>query len=416
MIVNAHLCIVVGESLHQAIIPGLPDDLALRCLAKLSHGYHGLVETVSKKWKDLIRSSDFANYKAKEELCGNWLFVLTEGSDNEWVAYDPEADRWHPLPKIPSVHAEGRHYGFSCISVCNRFFVIGGSYSRNPAFPHLRPLVTNEVMQFDPFKKQWTNVASMITPRSHFACSVVSGKIYVAGGRNLSCTRGLALAEVYDPVADKWEELPPMPHAQMDCLGLSYKGKFHVLSDQVCLRDHNTSAVFSLSDGTWCTMEDIWPFSRSMQFAVQVIGDNRVYTVVDWGESLIKTRDTEKGEWYNLGSVPSVVLPDHCRQVEAFGYGFAALQHELYVLGGKALKWEQSGAGRFDIVKLDLVRVCNPLVKPLKWRETRPMIGSACGAVIGCASMEEESLGDQCFTLLGKSSFPVQPYQTRTMS
>lgn len=193
------------ESLHQAIIPGLPDDLALRCLTKLSHGYHGLVETVSKKWKDLIRSSDFANYKAREGLCGNWLFVLTEGSDNEWVAYDPEADRWHPLPKIPSVHAEGRHYGFSCISVCNQFFAIGGSYSRvNPAFPHHRPLVTNEVMQFDPFKKQWTNVASMITPRSHFACSVVSGKIYVAGGRNLSCTRGLALAEVYDPVADKY--------------------------------------------------------------------------------------------------------------------------------------------------------------------------------------------------------------------
>lgn len=193
----------------------------------------------------------------------------------------------------------------------------------------------------------------------------------------------------------RWEELPPMPHTQMDCLGLSYKGKFHVLSDQVGLPDLNTSEVFSLSEGTWCTMEDVWPFSRTMQFAVQVIGDNRVYTVVDWGESLIKTRDTEKGEWYNIGSVPSVVLPDHCRQLEAFGYGFAALRHELYVLGGKALKWEQSGAGRFDIVKLDLVRVCNPLVKPLKWRETRPMIGSARGTVIGCASMEEESSCDQ---------------------
>ncbi|KAK9934176.1 hypothetical protein M0R45_021328 [Rubus argutus] len=110
------------ESLHQAIIPGLPDDLALRCLAKLSHGYHGLLETVSKAWRDLIRSSDYANYKARERWCGNWLFVLTEGSKNEWVGYDPEADRWHPLPKIPTVHAEWKHYGFSSISVCNRFF------------------------------------------------------------------------------------------------------------------------------------------------------------------------------------------------------------------------------------------------------------------------------------------------------
>ncbi|XP_068334001.1 F-box/kelch-repeat protein At1g16250-like [Pyrus communis] len=380
------------ESLHQCVIPGLPDDLALRCLAMVSHGYHGLLETVSKTWRDLLRSSDYANYKAREEWCGNWLFVLTEGSNNEWVAYDSEADRWHPLPKIPTVHGDRKHTGFSSISVCNRFFVIGGSYEHNdPPVPHKKPLVTNEVMLFDPFKKQWTSVANMITPRTHFACSVVSGKIYVAGGRNLSCTRGLALAEVYVPVANKWEELPPMLNPQMDCLGLSYKGRFHVLSDQVGLPDQNTSEVFTPSEGTWCTVEDIWPFSRAMQFAVQVIGDNQIYTVVDWGESLIKTRDTERGEWYNIGSVPSVIFRDHPRQLEAFGYGFAALRRELYVLGGKALKWEQSGAGRFDIVKLGVVRVCNPSVKPLKWRETRPMTGSARGTVIGCASMEEES-------------------------
>lgn len=208
------------ESLHQAIIPGLPDDLALRCLAKLSHGYYGLLETVSKTWRDLIRSSDYANYKSRERWCGNWLFVLTEVSKNEWVGYDPEADRWHPLPKIPTVHAEWKHYGFSSISVCNRFFVIGGSYAwDSPAFPHQRPLVTNEVMQFDPFKKQWTNAASMLTPRSHFACSVVSGKIYVAGGRNLSCTRGLALAEVYDPVADKYAPIvAPSTDIIINCL------------------------------------------------------------------------------------------------------------------------------------------------------------------------------------------------------
>ncbi|XP_048321547.1 F-box/kelch-repeat protein At1g16250 isoform X2 [Ziziphus jujuba] len=383
--------------LRQSIIPGLPDDLALRCLAKLSHGYHGKLETVSKAWRDLIRSAEYGNYKARQGWCGNWLFVLTEGSKNEWIAYDPEADKWHPLP-IPKMlftttpHIDLKHFGFSCVSVCNRFYLIGGSYApHDSAFPHQRHFITNAVFQFDPFLKQWSNAASMVTSRSHFACCVVSGKIYVAGGRNLSTPRGLVLAEVYDPLTDKWEELPPMPNPQMDCLGLSYKGKFHVLSDQVGLPDQNTSEVFDPSDGTWCTVEDIWPFSRAMQFAVQVIEDDRIYTVVDWGESLIKTRDTEKGEWQNVGSVPSVVLPDHGRPLEAFGYGFAALRNELYVVGGKVLKWEESGAGRFDIVKLGLVRVCDPLVMPLKWRETKPMFGSACGSILGCASMEEGS-------------------------
>lgn len=191
--------------MNQSIIPGLPDDLALRCLAKISHGHHGLLQTVSKRWRDLIHSPDYACFKARQGWCGDWLFVLTEGSSDEWVAYDPQADRWHPLPKILTGHGDCKHVGFSCVSVGSRFLVIGGSYLLlDPAFPNQRPFVTDAVIQFDPYKKQWTSIASMQTPRSHFACSVISGKVYVAGGRNLSCTRGLALAEVYDPLTDKY--------------------------------------------------------------------------------------------------------------------------------------------------------------------------------------------------------------------
>lgn len=379
-------------SMQQDIIPGLPDDLALRCLAKVSHGYHGVLETVSKRWRDLIRSAEYANYKARQGWFGNWLFVLTERSSDQWIAYDPEADRWHPLPKIPRVLCGWQHFGFSCVCVSSKLYVIGGSFApTGSAFPRQSPVTTNEVMQFDPCTKQWTGVASMRTPRSHFACCVISGKVYVAGGGNLSQAKGLALAEVYDPVTDRWEELPPMPRLQMDCLGLSYKGEFHVLSDLVGLAELNTSEVFCPANNTWRTVLDIWPFSRAMHFAVQVMGDDQVYTVVDWGESLVKTRDTEKGEWYSVGSVPSVLLPQHSRALEAFGYGVSTLRNELYVLGGKVLKWEDAGAGRFNIVRLDVVRVCNPADRPLKWRETRPMCGLAGGSILGCASLEERS-------------------------
>lgn len=196
---------MVRETNNQAIIPGLPDDLALRCLARLSHGYHGLLETVSKGWRDVIRSSDYSNYKAREGWCGDWLFVLTEGSKNQWVAYDPEADKWHSLPKISENSSTGQHYGFSCVTVCNKFLVIGGSYApHDPIFPNQKPFITSDVVQYDPFTKCWSRAASMRTPRSHFACTVVSGKVYVAGGRSSSCARGLADVEVYDLVTDKY--------------------------------------------------------------------------------------------------------------------------------------------------------------------------------------------------------------------
>ncbi|KAL0651464.1 hypothetical protein Bca4012_094155 [Brassica carinata] len=383
----------IMDSTEQSIIPGLPDDLALICIAKLSHGHHGALECVSRGWRDLLRSADYSCFKARNGWSGTWLFVLTEQSKNQWVAYDPEADRWHPLPRTRAVQDGWHHSGFACVCVSNCLLVIGGCYAPSlSSFPHQKPVVTGDVMRFDPFKKEWKMVASMRTPRTHFACSAVSGKVYVAGGRNLTHSRGITSAEVYDPVADRWEELPAMPRPQMDCLGLSYRGSFHVLSDQVGFAEQSFSEVFNPLEMSWSTVEDIWPFSRAMQFAVQVMKSDRVYTIVDWGESLIKTRDTDEGEWYNVGSVPSVVLANHPRELEAFGYGFAALRDELFVIGGKVLKWEESGAGRFAIVRLSVVRVCNPLDRPLNWRETKPMCVPAGGSIIGCASLEESSL------------------------
>lgn len=186
------------EPMHQPIIPGLPDDLALGCLARLSHGYHGLLATVSKRWRDVMCSDDYSDYKAREGWCGDWLFVLTEGARNQWIAYDPEADRWHPIPLRP--HLQERWWsGFSCVCVNNKFLVIGGSYGKSEW-----PFISNEVVQFDPFRKEWSSAASMWISRSHFACCVIDGKIYVAGGRNSDCPRGLILAEVYDPLTDKY--------------------------------------------------------------------------------------------------------------------------------------------------------------------------------------------------------------------
>ncbi|KAM3221550.1 F-box/kelch-repeat protein isoform X1 [Capsicum annuum] len=384
---------LIRGTIDQPLIPGLPDDLALRCLAKISHGYHGTLETVCRGWRKLFRSAEYSNYKAREGWSENWLFVLAGESKNQWVAYDPEADRWHPLPRIPTSHPDQEHLGFSCVCVLNKFLLIGGTYgTRDPVFPHQGAVTTNEVFQFDPFRKEWRKVASMRTPRSHFACSVVSGKVYVAGGRNTSLIEGLALAEVYNPLTDKWEDLPPLPSPQTDCVGLPYDGKFYVLTDLVGLLEQETSIVFDPSDETWLRVDDIWPFSRALHLGIQVLDGGHICTVVDWGGSSIETRDVDDREWHHRGLVPPVILPDHPRPLEVFDYGFVALRNEIYVLGGRVLRWEEAGTGMFNIVKLRTVRVCNPLSLPLQWREIRPMCEPAFGSIIGCASMETRSL------------------------
>ncbi|XP_013584297.1 PREDICTED: F-box/kelch-repeat protein At1g16250-like [Brassica oleracea var. oleracea] len=247
-------------------------------------------------------------------------------------------------------------------------------------------------MRFDPFTKEWKMVASMRTPRTRFACAAVSGKVYVAGGCNLTQSSGVSSAEVYDPVADRWEDLLEIPRPEMNCswFGLSYKGSFHVLraGEQI------STQAFNPLEMSWSTVVDIWPLPRRMNYAVQVMKNDRLYSIVTQvlGGRLIQTRgDTDdEGEWYTLGSVPCVVvLPDDPREPQVLGHGFAALRDELYVIGGRFLKLEKSGAGGFE--RLSVVRVCDPLVRPLIWREAKPMCLPAAGPITGCVSLEESS-------------------------
>lgn len=183
-----------------------------------------------------------------------------------------------------------------------------------------------------------------------------------------------------------------MPRPQMNSsgLGLSYKGSFHVMSDQVGITEQISSGVFNPLEMSWSTVVDNWP--SLMNYTVQVMKDDRPYTIVDsgLGGNVIQTRDTDEGEWYSVGAVPCVVVPNHPGESSpVVGFGFAALRDELYVIGGHVRI--KSGAGRFELVRLSVVRVCNPLDRPLNWRETKPMCIPAGGLIIGCVSLEESS-------------------------
>ncbi|XP_038986010.1 F-box/kelch-repeat protein At1g16250 isoform X1 [Phoenix dactylifera] len=363
---------------YQAIIPGLPDDLALRCLARISHGYHGLLECISRKWRDAIRSMDYAHMKARHERCGNWLFVSTADGKGQWDAYDPDADRWHPLPTVPT-DCDESFCGFSCVSVCKKFLVIGGCYLYNK-----RSLAINDVILFDPFKKQWKRAANMQTARTDFACAVISNKVYVAGGGNSSCTGGLSSVEVYDPCADRWEDLPPMPFTLIECFSISYGGQFHVLGKREYNIQQDTYLIFNPVNQHWCIMEDLQLFCK-LTHNYTTIQNGNIYTILEEGS--IKKVDMDQKVWCTLGEFPAVVLPKHMRSLKPFTFGFVAFQQYLYVIGGMTLKYNLDTLS-YGIVKLNSNRFCDMRKLPLEWKDARPM-PIRSGRILGCAVMEE---------------------------
>ncbi|KAJ6823881.1 F-box/kelch-repeat protein [Iris pallida] len=363
----------------QDIIPGLPDDLALRCLAKISHGYHGMLECVSKIWRNALRSRDYSNLKATEGWCGNWLFVSTNvESKCQWDAYDPDADRWHPLPRLCRENLEG-HSGFSCVSICKRFLVIGGFYVQG-----IKKQTTNDVTMFDPFMKQWSRVSSMRTMRTDFACAVICGKVYVAGGSNSNCTGGLAAAEVYDPHLDRWEDLPPMPYPLIKCFSISHGNQFHVAGKKESNIEQDSYFIYDPVGQRWQIVTDLWPFSK-LSRRYTTVADGLIYTILEDGT--IKVIYPNSRDWSTLGVLPAVLLPEHARPLKPFGFYLIGFKWYLYVLGSKILKYD-SNTHAFDVVLLNATKCCDPKNMPLEWQDVRPM-PRPCGSILGCASMEE---------------------------
>ncbi len=128
--------------------------------------------------------------------------------DNAWE-YDPAADSWKALAPMPTKRGSP-----VAAVVGDRIYVIGGATtppgSKETAVHPTRPHVSvGAVEEYDPATNSWRQRSSMPTPRNHATTGVVTGKIYVIGGRVgggfiTSGSSNVDVVEEYDPAADTW--------------------------------------------------------------------------------------------------------------------------------------------------------------------------------------------------------------------
>ena len=131
-------------------------------------------------------------------------------------------------------------HGMAVGSVGGVAYVIGG-YRKSGSFLHSF-LDSNE--SFDPSANKWSEMAPMPSSRELTGTNsaVVGEKLYVIGGTD----RGQAsdLNEVYDPATNKWSKKAPMPTPRCHLAVIAHKGLIYALGGA------NTSGTT-----TFCTVE-----------------------------------------------------------------------------------------------------------------------------------------------------------------
>lgn len=181
-----------GES-SDIILPGLPNEIALDCLAKVPRLMHQHLLAVSKVWKTVL-SSQILNWNSSSKgLPKDYMYVnlmFSAIGDERFYAWNLENKTCLPLPMCP-VNVTCAKFVVSR----GRLFSIGGL---------VNSATSADVSAYDPSLNRWECLASLKLPRYEPAVASIGGKIYVMGGCGVDSSDW---AEVYDPELGLWTSL-----------------------------------------------------------------------------------------------------------------------------------------------------------------------------------------------------------------
>ncbi|TXG56063.1 hypothetical protein EZV62_017376 [Acer yangbiense] len=247
---NLHLTSQVADDFDSPLLPGLPDDVAMLCLALVPCSNFPSMGTVCKKWRSFIRSKDFITVRKLLGLLEEWLYILTmdaEGKQSQWEVLDRLGNKHRLLPLMPGpVKA-----GFGVVVVDGKLLVMAG-YSATGGTDS----ASSDVYKYDSCLNSWSKLASMNVARYDFACAEVNGIVYAVGGYGMD-GESLSSAEAYDPDTDKWTLIESLRRPRWGCFACGVDGKLYVMGGRSSFTIGNSRFVdvYHPDRQSWCQMK-----------------------------------------------------------------------------------------------------------------------------------------------------------------
>lgn len=240
------------------------------------------------------------------------------------------AQTWETRAEMPTPRAAA-----SSVVLDDKVYVIGGRVDDSEGL--------SAVEVYDPQADSWTRRADMTTPRGELAVAAHDGLIYTFGGAvtPVGGVDHLQVVEVYDPVADQWAGLAPMPFRSLGSTA-------HTVGDR----------IYVIGGFSWPDFQSAWEYDP-IQDAWTQLGDMDIPRtlhssgVVD--NRIIAAGGSGPGD---VGKLPSVFAFDLVARTWSRGANMptgrrglagAVVAEAFYAIGGER-----------DEQVLDLVEKYNP--------------------------------------------------------
>ena len=261
--------------------------------------------------------------------------------------------RWVKMAPFPE--AEEELYG---VGVNGKMYVMGGFGQGG------KPV--GMMWEYDPAGDKWTKKKDFPLPVHHQAQVAFQGKIYIFGGYTLYTVPGqqgggwqpVDNAWVYDPVADTYKALAPMPGKRGSAIAEEVGGKIYVIggattnpgSSEVAVfatrpaRSVGTNEVYDPATNKWETRSTM-PTTRNHMFSgavngkIYVIGGRigNPFITVSTNIDVVEEYDPATDQWGAL----KTRMP-----TPRSGGGVATYQGKIYVAGGELQTPQILGAFR----------------------------------------------------------------------
>src|SRR5262247_655746 len=197
--------------------------------------------------------------------------------------YDPASNQW---AKKRPMRLASHHVAFATLN--NKIYAFGGFTYPESGPPGWNPV--NSAWEYDPAADEWKELAPMPTKRGAASAGVANGKIYVTGGANslpgvnengIHPARPhnvVATVEEYDPAANSWKTVRPLLLARNHHATVAVgEGQ-----DQRFLAAFKAVEAYDPALNRWQVLPSM-PHPRH-GLAVGAVG-NRLYTVSGDGQS-----------------------------------------------------------------------------------------------------------------------------------
>ena len=160
--------------------------------------------------------------------------------------FDPATQAWTSLAPLPAPRA-----GAAGQAIGGKLYVAGGMDAAGSS--------RRELFVYDPAANAWSALALLATPRDNAMSASVAGKLYLFGGRTRLASGfpdngTLASAEVYDPLANAWRAIAPLPTGRRTGNAVAVNGRIVVFGGEGAGTFAQTELYDPASD-SWRTLE-----------------------------------------------------------------------------------------------------------------------------------------------------------------